>query len=196
MSEEAAEAAVDEPFLMSIVNVNSLPGGETVLFGRIERGGVKVGDDVEIVGAGKSLAAKCAGVEADRTAKEGEDGKAVAVLLRDIAAKDIEAGQVLAKPGSFTARTTFKANVYVLTADEGGRDVAITTGYRPRFVIRGGVIDGSIKLSDGIDRAVPGESTDLTATLDREIVLVEGLRFSFQHGPGIVASGAVTEVVP
>ncbi|MFE2722586.1 EF-Tu/IF-2/RF-3 family GTPase [Kitasatospora sp. NPDC059327] len=195
MSEETAEAAVDEPFLMSIVNVNSLPGGDTVLFGRIERGSVKAGDDVEIVGAGKSLPATCAGVEVDRTAAEGGDGKAVAVLLRGIAAKDIELGQVLAKPGSFTARTTFKANIYVLSADEGGRDASITSGYRPRFVIRGGIIDGSIKLADGIDRATPGENTDLTATLDREIVLVEGLRFSFQHGPGIVARGAVTEVV-
>ncbi|MFJ1709301.1 EF-Tu/IF-2/RF-3 family GTPase [Kitasatospora sp. NPDC088346] len=163
--------------------------------GRIERGSIKAGDDVEIVGAGKSLSVKCAGVEVDRTAEEKEDGKAVAVLLRDVGAKDVGAGQVLAKPGSFTARTTFKADVYVLSADEGGRDVSITTGYRPKFVIREDIIDGSIKLPDGMERATPGESTDLTATLDRGIVLVKGLRFSFQHGPGIVANGAVTEVI-
>ncbi|MFF3007937.1 EF-Tu/IF-2/RF-3 family GTPase [Kitasatospora sp. NPDC057940] len=194
MSEETAGAAVDEPFLMSIVDVQSSPGVGTVLLGRIERGSVKAGDDVEIVGAGKSLAAKCAGVEVDRTARGEQDGKAVAVLLRD-AAKDIEVGQVLAKPGSYTARTTFKASVYVLSADEGGRNISITSGYRPKFVIRKRIIDGSIKLADGIERAMPGETTDLTATLDHEIVLVEGLCFSFQHGPGIVANGTVTEVI-
>ncbi|MFD0396835.1 hypothetical protein ACFVHI_01960 [Kitasatospora sp. NPDC127121] len=195
MSEETAEAAADEPFLMSVVDVHSPSGGGSVVRGRIELGSVKAGDEVEIVGGGKSLVAKCAGVEVDRTANGEQDGKAVAVLLRDVAAKDIEPGQVLAKPGSFTARTTFKANVYVLSADEGGRDVSITTGYRPKFVIREDIIDGSIKLPDGIERATPGESTDLTATLDRGIVLVKGLRFSFQHGPGIVANGAVTEVI-
>ncbi|MFD4400032.1 EF-Tu/IF-2/RF-3 family GTPase [Kitasatospora sp. NPDC058478] len=195
MSEETAEAAVDEPFLMSIVDVHSPSGGGSVVRGRIELGSVKAEDDVEIIGDGKSLVVKCAGVEVNRTAKGEQDGQAVAVLLRGVAAKDIEAGQVLAKPGSFTARTTFKANVYVLSADEAGRDVSITAGYRPKFLIREKIIDGSIKLPDGIDRATPSESTDLTVTLEHEIVLVKGLRFSLLHGPGIVANGAVTEVI-
>ncbi|MFD8787876.1 hypothetical protein [Kitasatospora sp. NPDC059599] len=195
MSEETAETAADQPFLMYIVDVHSPAGGGSVVRGRIELGSVKAGDDVEIVGGGKSLVATCAGVEVDRTANGEQDGKAVAVLLRDVAAKDIEPGQVLAKPGGFTARTTFKANVYVLSADEAGRDVSITAGHRPKFLVREKIIDGSIKLPDGIDRATPGESTDLTATLDHEIVLVKGLRFSLLHGPGIVANGSVTEVI-
>ncbi|GAA1962256.1 EF-Tu/IF-2/RF-3 family GTPase [Kitasatospora viridis] len=195
MSDEAAETAVDEPFLMSIVNVHALPDGGVALMGRVERGSLKEGDDVEIVGAGKSRVVKCAGIQDDRTARDDRPEKAVAVRLREVAAKDIEAGQVLAKPGSFTARTTFKASVYVLSADEGGRDISINESYRPKFVIREQIIDGSIKLPVGIESATPGESTDLTATLDREIVLVEGLGFAFLHGPGVVARGAVTEVV-
>ncbi|MFD9066632.1 hypothetical protein ACFVZ3_34520 [Kitasatospora purpeofusca] len=196
MPEENDRAAHDEPFLMSIRDVHALPQGGVALLGRIEHGSVEEGDDVEIVGAGISRTVKCAGVEKDRTAQGDQGGRPVGVRLLDVAAKDIEVGHVLARPGSYTPRTTFKANVRVRSADEAGGNVPITTDSRFDFLIRERIIAGSIRLPDGTGTATPGESTDLTATLDRAIVLVEGLRFALRHGPGIVLDGTVAEVVP
>jgi elongation factor Tu len=189
--------AVDKPFLMPIEDVFSIQGRGTVATGRVERGIVKVGDQVEMVGlSDESTKTVATGVEMFRKLlDEGRAGDNIGVLLRGVKREEVERGMVLAAPGSITPHTEFEAQVYVLSREEGGRHTPFFNGYRPQFYLRTTDVTGDVTLAEGVEMVMPGDHTLLTAKLITPIAMDEGLRFAIREGGRTVGSGAVTKII-
>src|SRR5881392_2814854 len=186
---------VDKPFLMPVEDVFSIKGRGTVATGRIERGKVKVGDEVEMVGFGTDKRAVVTGVEMFRKLlDEGQAGDNVGLLLRGIEKQEIERGMVLAKQGSITPHTLFDAEVYVLTKEEGGRHTPFFKGYRPQFYFRTTDVTGTVELASGVEMVMPGDNTKMTIELITPIAMEEGLRFAIREGGRTVGAGVVTKI--
>ncbi|MDR2392040.1 MAG: elongation factor Tu [Planctomycetota bacterium] len=186
----------DKPFLMPIEDVFSIKGRGTVVTGRIERGTIKMQEKVEIVGLGETRDTVCTGVEMfQKTLDKGVAGDNVGVLLRGIEKKDVGRGMVLAAPKSITPHTKFKGEVYVLTADEGGRHTPFFTGYRPQFYFRTTDVTGQALLPDGVEMVMPGDNVQMSIELISPIAMEQQLRFAIREGGRTVGSGVVTEVV-
>jgi elongation factor Tu len=187
---------VDKPFLMPIEDVFSISGRGTVVTGRVERGKVKVGEEVEIVGFRPTLKKVVTGVEMFRKLlDEGTAGDNIGVLLRGTEKDDVERGQVLAKPGSITPHTKFKAEVYVLTKEEGGRHTPFFNGYRPQFYLRTTDVTGSMYLGEGVEMIMPGDNTQITAELITPVAIEKGSKFAIREGGRTVGAGTVTEIL-
>ena len=190
------ERDVDKPFLMPIEDVFSISGRGTVVTGRIERGIVKVSEEIEIVGITETRKKVVTGVEMfKKLLDEGRAGDNVGVLLRGTERSDVERGMVLAKPGSITPHTKFKAEVYVLSKEEGGRHTPFFNGYRPQFYFRTTDVTGSATLNEGVEMVMPGDNTSLTITLITPIAAEKGLRFAIREGGRTVGAGTVTDVI-
>jgi elongation factor Tu len=190
------EREIDKPFLMSIEDVFSISGRGTVATGRIERGIVKVGEDVEIVGLGETRKTVATGVEMFRKLlDEGRAGDNVGVLLRGTKREEIERGMVLAKPGSITPHTKFKGSVYVLTKDEGGRHTPFFNGYRPQFFFRTTDVTGVAYLPEGVEMVMPGDNVEITGELIGPIAMEKELRFAIREGGRTVGAGVVSEII-
>jgi elongation factor Tu len=190
------ERPIDKPFLMPIEDVFSISGRGTVVTGRVERGIVKVGEEVEIVGLGETRKTVATGVEMFRKLlDEGRAGDNIGVLLRGIGKDEVERGQVLAKPGSITPHTKFKAEVYILTKEEGGRHTPFFKGYRPQFYFRTTDVTGVAQLPEGVEMVMPGDNVALTVELITPIAMEEGLRFAIREGGRTVGAGVVTAVL-
>ncbi|QCX80609.1 Elongation factor Tu [Streptomyces sp. YIM 121038] len=188
--------AVDGPFLLPIEDVFAVPGRGTVVTGRCERGTIKAGDEVELVGFRDARKSTCAGVEASRRHRdEGRAGENIGVLLRAITREEIDRGQVLATPGTVTAHTRFEAEVYVLSQDEGGRTTPFSTDYRPQFYFRTTDVTGAIELPDGVETVLPGETVQMTVTLVHPIAMEDGLRFTMREGGRTIGSGIVARTL-
>lgn len=189
------ERPTDLPFLMPVEDVFGIKGRGTVATGRIERGVVKVGEEIEIVGFGKSDKSVVTGVEMfHKTLENGEPGDAVGILLRGVEREGITRGAVLAKPGSMTPFTKAKAQVYVLTKNEGGRHTPFFTGYKPQFYIRTTDVTGEIRLPDGTEMVMPGDNTEMEIELMYPVALEENLRFAIREGGRTVGSGVITSI--
>ena len=187
---------VDKPFLMPIEDVFSISGRGTVVTGRVERGKVKVGEEVEIVGFRPTMKKVVTGVEMFRKLlDEGLAGDNIGVLLRGTEKDDVERGQVLAKPGSITPHTKFKAEVYVLTKEEGGRHTPFFNGYRPQFYLRTTDVTGSMYLGEGVEMIMPGDNTQITAELITAVAIEKGSKFAIREGGRTVGAGTVTEIL-
>jgi len=187
---------IDKPFLMPIEDVFSISGRGTVVTGRVERGIVKVGEEVEIVGLGETRKTVATGVEMFRKLlDEGRAGDNIGVLLRGIGKDEVERGQVLAKPGSITPHTRFKAEVYVLTKEEGGRHTPFFKGYRPQFYFRTTDVTGVAQLPEGVEMVMPGDNISITVELISAIAMEKELRFAIREGGRTVGAGVVTEVL-
>jgi len=187
---------IDKPFLMPIEDVFSISGRGTVVTGRIERGIVKVGEEVEIVGLGETRKTVATGVEMFRKLlDEGRAGDNVGVLLRGIGKDEVERGQVLAKPGSITPHTKFKTEVYILTKEEGGRHTPFFKGYRPQFYFRTTDVTGVAQLPEGVEMVMPGDNVSLSVELISPIAMEKELRFAIREGGRTVGAGVVTEVL-
>jgi elongation factor Tu len=190
------ERAIDGAFLMPVEDVFSISGRGTVVTGRIERGIVKVGDEIEIVGITKTQKTTCTGVEMFRKLlDQGQAGDNVGVLLRGTKREEVERGQVLAKPGSITPHTKFKAEVYVLSKEEGGRHTPFFNGYRPQFYFRTTDVTGSIALPSGTEMVMPGDNIQMDVALIAPIAMEEGLRFAIREGGKTVGAGVVAKIV-
>ena len=190
------ERDVDKDFLMPIEDVFSISGRGTVVTGRIERGMVKVSEEVEIVGITETRKKVVTGVEMfKKLLDEGQAGDNVGILLRGTERTDVERGMVLAKPGSITPHTKFKAEIYVLSKEEGGRHTPFFNGYRPQFYFRTTDVTGVSTLSEGVEMVMPGDNTSLTIELITPIAIEKGLRFAIREGGRTVGAGTVTEVV-
>ena len=190
------ERPIDKPFLMPIEDVFSISGRGTVVTGRIERGIVKVGEDVEIVGIRETQKTVCTGVEMfKKLLDEGRAGDNVGVLLRGTGKDEVERGQVLAKPGSITPHTKFKAEVYILTKEEGGRHTPFFKGYRPQFYFRTTDITGSVELPEGVEMVMPGDNVTISAELINPIAMEQEVRFAIREGGRTVGAGVVTEII-
>ena len=190
------ERAVDGAFLMPIEDVFSISGRGTVVTGRIERGRVKVGEEVEIVGIKDTTKTICTGVEMFRKLlDDGQAGDNVGVLLRGTKREDVERGQVLAKPGSIQPHTTFEAEIYVLNKEEGGRHTPFFKGYRPQFYFRTTDVTGSCELPEGVEMVMPGDNIKMVVTLINPIAMEEGLRFAIREGGKTVGAGVVAKIV-
>jgi elongation factor Tu len=190
------ERPVDQPFLMPVEDVFGIKGRGTVVTGRVERGIVKVGDEIEIVGFGESRKTTVTGVEMfQKTLDQGEAGDNVGCLLRGIEREDIERGQVLCKSGSITPHKKFDAEVYVLSKDEGGRHTPFLPGYRPQFYIRTTDVTGTIGLPEGVEMVMPGDNVQMTVELITTVAVEEGLRFAIREGGRTVGAGAVTKIL-
>jgi len=190
------EREVDKPFLMPVEDVFSITGRGTVATGRIERGKVKVGEEVELVGLGADRKTVVTGVEMFRKLlDEGMAGDNVGLLLRGVDKDEIERGMVLSKPGSVLPHTHFEAEVYVLTKDEGGRHTPFFKGYRPQFYFRTTDVTGSVELPAGVEMVMPGDNTKMTIELISPIAMEEGLRFAVREGGRTVGAGVVTKVI-
>ena len=190
------ERAVDKPFLLPIEDVFSISGRGTVVTGRVERGVIKVGEEIEIVGLKPTQKTTCTGVEMFRKLlDEGQAGDNVGVLLRGTKREDVERGQVLAKPGSITPHTKFEAEVYVLSKDEGGRHTPFFANYRPQFYFRTTDVTGAVTLSEGVEMVMPGENVKITVELIAPIAMENGLRFAIREGGRTVGAGVVANVI-
>ena len=190
------ERPKDKPFLMPIEDVFSISGRGTVVTGRIERGIVKVGEEIEIVGIKETMKTTCTGVEMFRKLlDEGEAGDNVGVLLRGTKRDEVERGQVLAKPGSITPHTKFKAEAYVLTKDEGGRHTPFFTNYRPQFYFRTTDVTGVVSLPEGTEMVMPGDNVSMEVELIAPIAMDEGLRFAIREGGRTVGAGVVASII-
>jgi len=190
------ERPVDQPFLMPIEDVFSISGRGTVVTGRVERGIVKVGEEVEIVGIKPTTKTTCTGVEMFRKLlDEGQAGDNVGVLLRGTKREDVERGQVLAKPGSITPHTKFEAEVYILSKEEGGRHTPFFKGYRPQFYFRTTDVTGAVELPEGVEMVMPGDNIRMNASLIAPIAMEEGLRFAIREGGRTVGAGVVSKVI-
>ena len=190
------ERAIDQPFLMPVEDVFSISGRGTVVTGRVERGIVKVGDEIEIIGIKETQKTTCTGVEMFRKLlDEGRAGENVGVLLRGTKRDDVERGQVLAIPGSVNPHTKFEAEVYVLSKDEGGRHTPFFKGYRPQFYFRTTDVTGAVELPDGIEMVMPGDNINFVATLIAPIAMEEGLRFAIREGGRTVGAGVVAKIL-
>jgi elongation factor Tu len=187
---------IEKPFLLPIEDVFSISGRGTVVTGRVERGIVKVGDEIEIVGLKDTTKTTCTGVEMFRKLlDEGRAGENVGVLLRGTKREDVERGQVLAKPGSITPHTVFEAEVYVLGKDEGGRHTPFFKGYRPQFYFRTTDVTGACELPEGVEMVMPGDNTKLVVTLIHPIAMDDGLRFAIREGGRTVGAGVVAKIL-
>jgi elongation factor Tu len=191
------ERPVDRPFLMPIEDVFGIKGRGTVVTGRVERGQVKAGEEVEIIGmARETRKVVVTGVEMFRkTLDSGIAGDNIGTLLRGIEREDVERGQVLAKPASITPHTKFEATVYVLSKDEGGRHTPFFNGYRPQFYIRTTDVTGSIKLPEGVEMVMPGDNVRMEIDLIQPVAIEEGLRFAIREGGRTVGAGVVTQIL-
>ncbi|ROU21657.1 elongation factor Tu [Neisseria gonorrhoeae] len=190
------ERAVDKPFLLPIEDVFSISGRGTVVTGRVERGIIHVGDEIEIVGLKETQKTTCTGVEMFRKLlDEGQAGDNVGVLLRGTKREDVERGQVLAKPGTITPHTKFKAEVYVLSKEEGGRHTPFFANYRPQFYFRTTDVTGAVTLEKGVEMVMPGENVTITVELIAPIAMEEGLRFAIREGGRTVGAGVVSSVI-
>ena len=188
--------AIDKPFLMSVEDVFSITGRGTVATGRVEQGKVKVGEEVERVGLGESKKFVVTGVEMFRKLlDEAQAGDNIGLLLRGAEKQDIERGQVVAKPGTITPHTKFKAEVYVLSKDEGGRHTPFFTGYRPQFYFRTTDVTGQLNLPAGVEMVMPGDNVTITVELIGPIAMAKDLRFAIREGGKTVGAGVVTEIV-
>jgi len=190
------ERAVDQPFLMPIEDVFSIAGRGTVVTGRVERGIVTVGEEIEVVGIKETSKTTCTGVEMFRKLlDEGRAGENVGVLLRGTKRDEVERGQVLAKPGSITPHTAFEAEVYVLSKEEGGRHTPFFKGYRPQFYFRTTDVTGAVELPDGVEMVMPGDNIQMSVTLIAPIAMEDGLRFAIREGGRTVGAGVVSKIV-
>ena len=190
------ERAIDKPFLLPIEDVFSISGRGTVVTGRVERGVVKVGEEIEIIGIKPTTKTTCTGVEMFRKLlDQGQAGDNVGVLLRGTKREEIERGQVLAKPGSITPHTHFTSEVYILSKDEGGRHTPFFNGYRPQFYFRTTDVTGSIELPAGTEMVMPGDNIAMTVKLIAPIAMEEGLRFAIREGGRTVGAGVVAKVI-
>jgi elongation factor Tu len=190
------EREVDKPFLMPIEDVFSIQGRGTVVTGRVERGRVRVSEEVEIVGFAPTQKKVVTGVEMFRKLlDEGTAGDNIGVLLRGVEKDDVERGQVLAKPGSITPHTKFKGEVYILSKEEGGRHTPFFNGYRPQFYIRTTDVTGSLHLPEGVEMVMPGDNTPITAELITPVAIEKGSRFAIREGGRTVGAGTITEIL-
>ena len=187
---------IDKPFLMPVEDIFTISGRGTVVTGRVERGIIKVGEEVEIIGIRPTQKTVCTGVEMFRkTLDEGRAGDNVGVLLRGTKREEVERGQVVAKPGSITPHTHFSSEVYVLKKEEGGRHTPFFTGYRPQFYFRTTDVTGDIKLPEGVEMVMPGDNVTMEVKLISPIAMEEGLRFAIREGGRTVASGVIVKVI-
>jgi elongation factor Tu len=190
------DRAIDKPFLMPIEDIFSISGRGTVVTGRIERGKVKVGEDVEIVGFRETRKTVCTGVEMfKKQLDEGMAGDNAGLLLRGIPKEDVERGMVMAKPGSITPHTVFKGEVYVLSKEEGGRHTPFFKGYRPQFYFRTTDVTGVAELPEGVEMVMPGDNVQLQVELITPVALEKGLRFAIREGGRTVGAGTVSEIL-
>lgn len=190
------ERPVDQPFLLPIEDVFSISGRGTVVTGRVERGIVKVGEELEIVGLKPTTKTICTGVEMFRKLlDEGRAGDNVGVLLRGTKREEVERGQVLAKPGTITPHTKFEAEVYVLSKEEGGRHTPFFKGYRPQFYFRTTDVTGEVQLPDGVEMVMPGDNIKMTINLIAPVAMEDGLRFAVREGGRTVGAGVVSKVI-
>jgi elongation factor Tu len=187
---------IDKPFLMPIEDVFTITGRGTVVTGRVERGMVKVGEEIELIGLRPTTKTTCTGVEMFRKLlDQGQAGDNVGVLLRGTKREEVERGQVLAKPGSITPHTKFSCEVYVLSKEEGGRHTPFFPGYRPQFYFRTTDVTGSIVLPEGTEMVMPGDNVSMTVELIAPIAMEEGLRFAIREGGRTVGAGVVAKVI-
>ena len=190
------ERAIDGTFLMPVEDVFSISGRGTVVTGRVERGIIKVGDEIEIVGIRPTLKTTCTGVEMFRKLlDQGQAGDNVGVLLRGTKREEVERGQVLAKSGSIKPHTKFTAEIYVLSKDEGGRHTPFFQGYRPQFYFRTTDVTGAVELASGVEMVMPGDNVAITVTLISPIAMEEGLRFAIREGGRTVGAGVVSKII-
>ncbi|MCP5148309.1 MAG: elongation factor Tu [Pseudomonadales bacterium] len=190
------ERAIDQAFLMPVEDVFSISGRGTVVTGRVERGIIKVGEEIEIVGIRDTQKTTCTGVEMFRKLlDEGRAGENVGVLLRGTKREDVERGQVLAKPGSVKPHTKFEAEVYILSKDEGGRHTPFFKGYRPQFYFRTTDVTGACELPDGVEMVMPGDNIQMEVTLIAPIAMEDGLRFAIREGGRTVGAGVVAKII-
>ncbi len=190
------ERDVDKPFLMPVEDIFTITGRGTVATGRVERGTIKVGDPVEIVGIKATKSSVVTGIEMFRKSLDfAQSGDNAGILLRGVDRKDIERGQVIAKPGSITPHTEFKAEVYVLKKEEGGRHTPFFNGYRPQFYFRTTDVTGLVELPKGVEMVTPGDNVTMTVTLIHPIAAEKGLRFAIREGGRTVGSGVITEII-
>ena len=190
------ERSIDLPFLLPIEDVFSISGRGTVVTGRIERGVVNVGEEIEIVGIKDTTKTTCTGVEMFRKLlDQGEAGDNVGILLRGTKREEVERGQVLAKPGSITPHTKFEAEIYVLSKDEGGRHTPFFNGYRPQFYFRTTDVTGAVDLPEGVEMVMPGDNVKVNIELHAPIAMEEGLRFAVREGGRTVGAGVVSKVI-
>ena len=186
---------MDAPFLMPIEDVFSISGRGTVVTGRVDRGVINVGDEIEIIGIKETQTTTCTGVEMFRKLlDEGRAGENVGVLLRGTKREEVERGQVLAVPGSITPHTEFAAQVYVLSKDEGGRHTPFFKGYRPQFYFRTTDVTGTVELPENVEMVMPGDNIDMQVNLISPIAMDEGLRFAIREGGRTVGAGVVTKI--
>jgi len=187
---------VDKPFLMPVEDVFSISGRGTVVTGRVERGMVKVGEEVEIVGIRPTVKTVCTGVEMFRKIlDQGQAGDNVGVLLRGTKRDDVERGQVVAKPGSITPHTKFKSEVYILSKEEGGRHTPFFNGYRPQFYFRTTDVTGVVTLPEGVEMVMPGDNVSMAIELIMPIAMEKELRFAIREGGRTVGAGVISEVI-
>ena len=190
------ERAVDQPFLMPIEDVFSISGRGTVVTGRVERGIIHTGDEIEIVGIKETTKTTCTGVEMFRKLlDEGRAGENIGALLRGTKRDEVERGQVLAKPGSITPHTKFEAEVYILSKDEGGRHTPFFKGYRPQFYFRTTDVTGACELPEGTEMVMPGDNIQMVVTLIAPIAMEDGLRFAIREGGRTVGAGVVAKII-
>jgi elongation factor Tu len=190
------ERQVDKPFLMPVEDIFSISGRGTVATGRIERGLVKVGEEIEVVGIRDTIKTTVTGVEMfKKLLDQGQAGDNVGLLLRGVKREDIERGQVLAKPGSITPHTKFKAEAYVLTKEEGGRHTPFFSGYRPQFYFRTTDVTGVATLPDGVEMVMPGDNIAMEIELITPIAMEKGLRFAIREGGRTVGAGTISEIL-
>ncbi len=190
------ERAIDQPFLMPVEDVFSISGRGTVVTGRVERGVIKVGEELEIIGIRETQTTTCTGVEMFRKLlDEGRAGENVGVLLRGTKREEVERGQVLAHPGSVQPHTKFEAEVYILSKDEGGRHTPFFKGYRPQFYFRTTDVTGACELPEGVEMVMPGDNVQMVATLIAPIAMEEGLRFAIREGGRTVGAGVVAKII-
>jgi elongation factor Tu len=190
------QRAIDQPFLLPIEDVFSISGRGTVVTGRVERGIIKVGEEIEIVGLKPTLKTTCTGVEMFRKLlDQGQAGDNVGVLLRGTKREEVERGQVLAKPGSITPHTKFTAEIYVLSKEEGGRHTPFFNGYRPQFYFRTTDVTGAVELPAGTEMVMPGDNVSITVSLIQPIAMEEGLRFAIREGGRTVGAGVVAKII-
>jgi len=190
------ERAIDRPFLLPIEDVFSISGRGTVVTGRVERGVVKVGEEIEIVGIKATVKTTCTGVEMFRKLlDQGQAGDNVGVLLRGTKREDVERGQVLCKPGSIKPHTHFTGEVYVLSKEEGGRHTPFFANYRPQFYFRTTDVTGAITLPEGTEMVMPGDNVSITVKLIAPIAMEEGLRFAIREGGRTVGAGVVAKII-
>ena len=188
--------AIDQPFLMPIEDVFSIAGRGTVVTGRIERGVIKVGEEIEVIGIADTSKTTCTGVEMFRKfLDEGRAGENCGILLRGTKREEVQRGQVLAKPGSVKPHTKFESEIYVLSKDEGGRHTPFFKGYRPQFYFRTTDVTGACELPEGTEMVMPGDNVQMTVELIHPIAMEDGLRFAIREGGRTVGAGVVAKII-